>query len=122
MVNTITENASTALDLLLEKVYRDVGHDFREYKRGTVTRRLARRLHATGAKTYREYMQFLDTHPEEYQTLTDYLTISVSGFFRSPYSFQQVAGMVLPELVADKRARNERTLRYIITEPGVGYC
>lgn len=112
MENTTTESDSTALDLLLEKVYRDVGHDFRDYKRGTVTRRLVRRLYATGTGTYRDYMQHLDNHPEEYQTLTDYLTISVSGFFRSPYSFQQVAGLVLPELVADKRARDGRALRF----------
>ena len=100
-----------ALDLLLEKVYRDGGHDFREYKRGTVTRRLERRLHATGTKTYPEYMQFLDAHPEEYQRLADYLTIAVSGFFRSPYTFQQLARLVLPELVAYKRKQGKRSLR-----------
>ena len=98
---------SIDLDALLEKVYRDGGHDFRSYRRGTVTRRLERRLHATGVKTYLEYMQFLDAYPEEYQRLTDYLTISVSDFFRSPYTFQQVAGLVLPELVSQKRARGE---------------
>ena len=111
MENMIAESDTIALDLLLEKVYRDTGHDFRDYKRGTVTRRLERRLHTTGAKTYLDYMQFLDTHPEEYQRLIDYLTIAVSGFFRSPSAFQQVAGLVLPELVSHKRNRGERHLR-----------
>ncbi len=112
MKNTVADSNTMALDLLLEKVYRDSGHDFREYKRGTVTRRLQRRLYATGAGTYREYMRFLDTHSEEYHRLADDLTIKVSGFFRSPYTFWQVARLVLPELVADKRDRRERGLRF----------
>jgi len=106
----IAENDATALDLLLEKVYRDGRHDFRGYKHGTVTRRLERRLHATGVKTYLEYMQFLDAYPEEYQRLADDLTIKVSGFFRSPYTFQQVASLVLPELVSDKTNRGQQSL------------
>ncbi|MFC2041498.1 hypothetical protein ACFLTY_04170 [Chloroflexota bacterium] len=36
MGNIAAKSETTALDLLLEKVYRDGGYDFREYKRGTV--------------------------------------------------------------------------------------
>jgi len=111
MTIRITESDTTTLDLLLEKVYRDGGHDFREYKRGTVTRRLERRLHATGAKTYLDYMRFLDAYPEEYQRFAEELTIKTSGFFRSPYTFQQVDRVVLPELVAYKRKQGKRRLR-----------
>jgi two-component system CheB/CheR fusion protein len=110
MESISTESNSRALDLLLEKVYRDGGHDFRDYKRGTVTRRLQRRLYAAGAKTYLEYMRFLDSHPAEYQRLADDLTIKVSGFFRSPRTFHQVAELVLPELVAYKRKRGQQRL------------
>jgi chemotaxis methyl-accepting protein methylase len=110
MENMSTENNDQALDLLLEKVYREGGHDFRDYKCGTVTRRLQRRLYATGATTYLEYMQFLDSHPEEYQRLADDLTIKVSGFFRSQHTFHQVAKLVLPELVAYKRNREQQRL------------
>jgi len=109
--NTVLENDATALDSLLEKVYQNGGYDFREYKRGTVMRRLERRLHATGASTYPDYMKFLDTHPEEYQKFADDLTIKVSGFFRSSYTFQQVARLVLPELVSSKTNRGEWGLR-----------
>ena len=112
MKNTVAEHEALVLDSLLEKVYRSGGHDFRDYKRGTITRRLARRLHAAGARTYLEYMQFLDIHPEEYQKLADDLTIKTSGFFRSPYSFKQVAGLVLPELLAYKEDRGEQKVRF----------
>jgi len=111
MENTVAEHDAVVLDSLLEKVYRDGGYDFRNYKRGTVMRRLERRLHTTGAKTYLDYMEFLDTHPEEYQKFAEYLTIKVSGFFRSLYAFQQVARLVLPELVSYKQKQRERRLR-----------
>ena len=111
MASVVTGSDTVALGLLLEKVYRDGGHDFREYKLGTVARRLERRLHATGVRTYLDYMQFLDAHPEEYQRLAEDLTIKTSGFFRSPYTFQQLARVVLPELVACKVKQGERRLR-----------
>jgi len=111
MASMVTGIDTTVLDSLLGKVYRNTGYDFREYKRGTVTRRVERRLHATGVKTYRDYMEFLEAHPEEYQELTDDLTIKVSGFFRSSYTFQQVAKLVLPELILFKRNRGEQELR-----------
>ena len=110
MGNTVAD--SLALDALLEMVYRDSGYDFREYRRGTVIRRLQRRLYLAGARTYSEYRRFLKTHPEEYQRLADYLTIKVSGFFRNQYAFQQVAGLVLPELLANKRGQGQRALRF----------
>ena len=56
-------------------------------------------------------MQFLDAHPEEYQKLAEDLTIKTSCFFRSPYTFQQITGVVLPELVAYKRKLGEQRLR-----------
>jgi chemotaxis methyl-accepting protein methylase len=107
MGNNGVKNHYQALDLLLEKVYRGGGYDFRDYKRGTVTRRLQRRLYATGTATYEEYTRFLESHPDEYQSLADDLTIKVSGFFRSRHTFQQVARMVLPRLVAHKIKRGE---------------
>ena len=112
MGNTVTESNAIGLDLLLEKLYQDGKHDFRDYKRGTLIRRLERRLQATAVKTYLDYMRFLDTHPEEYQRLSDYLTIQVSSFFRSTYAFQQVARLVLPELVFDKRDQRQQSLRF----------
>ena len=112
MGNTVTESNAIGLDLLLEKLYQDGKHDFRDYKRGTLIRRLERRLQTTAVKTYLDYMRFLDTHPEEYQRLSDYLTIQVSSFFRSTYAFQQVARLVLPELVSVKRDQRQQSLRF----------
>jgi chemotaxis methyl-accepting protein methylase len=99
------------LDLLLKKVYQNKGYNFQDYKRGTIIRRLEKRLHAAGMRTYRDYIRFLDTHPEEYEKFVECLTIKVSDFFRTPYAFQQVAQLVLPELVSDKRKQQNQHLR-----------
>jgi len=112
MESATAEREALDFGALLEKVYRRGRCDFREYKRSTVTRRLARRLHVAGVNTYREYMQFLDSCPEEYQRLADDLTIKVSGFFRNPGVFERLKTLVLPELLARKEARNERTLSF----------
>ncbi len=111
MENVLSEQDAPSLDSLLDKVYRDGGYDFRNYRRGTVMRRLARRLHATGSSTYLDYMRFLDDYPEEYQKLADDLTIKTSGFFRSPYSCQKVTEMVLPELLRHKESEGEHQIR-----------
>jgi len=104
-------NDSGTLSTLLEKVYRETGYDFRGYKCGTVTRRFKRRLYAAGANTYLEYIQFLNNHPAEYERLTEDLTITVSEFFRNPDTFQQVARLVLPELLPGRRNGRQQSLR-----------
>ena len=111
MESIALEHDISALDALLDRVYRDGGYDFRDYKRGTVIRRLERRLHTAGVGTYQEYIQFLAAHPEEYQRLADDLTIKASSFFRSPYTFQQLDRLVLPELRSYKQSCGEREIR-----------
>ncbi len=114
------ESETKAIDSILEKVYREGGYDFRDYKRGTLVRRLGGRLCATGTKSYLEYKQFLDAHPEEYESLANYLAMLVSSFFRSSYTFQQAAGLVLPELLSIKTRQGNHNLRFWSTACGRG--
>ena len=120
MSKTVTESNIRGLGLLLEKICRDGGYDFRDYKPGTVVRRLERRLQATGNESYLDYMQFLDAHPEEYNRLAYTLTIAVSGFFRSHATFERVAKLVLPELVSHKLNHDEHRLRFWSTASARG--
>jgi two-component system CheB/CheR fusion protein len=112
MSSTVARDNCGVLSLLLEKVYREGGYDFRDYKDGTVARRLERRLKATGVETYTEYMGYLDAHPEEYEGLVQTLTIALSGFFRNRISFDQVTRLVLPELSAHKIGQGKHSLRF----------
>jgi len=108
----VVDNNAAVLDLLIDKVYQDGGCDFREYKRSTVKRRLETILHATGSKTCPDYMQFPNIHPEEYYQLAEGLTIKVIDFFRSLYTFAQVANLVIPEVVSHKRIQGRHSLRF----------
>ena len=84
---------------LLEKVYRERGFDFREYKETTLTRRLSRRLNAQHVKTYAEYARVLDSNPSEYDKLFDDLTINVTSFFRDEAAFKALEERVLPAII-----------------------
>ena len=93
------------LQQLLEKVYRERGFDFREYRKTTLTRRLGRRLRATGAVSYEAYAGVLDRFPGEYTRLFDDLTINVTSFFRDESAYTALKEVVLPELLNGKRGQ-----------------
>ena len=94
---------------ILEKLYRDRGFDFREYRESTLTRRLGRRLRARGAETYGDYGRVLEQDPAEYDKLFDDLTINVTGFFRDESAFKAMREKVLPSIIR----RNAVTGRHV---------
>ena len=95
------------LERLMEKIYRERGFDFREYRKSTLTRRLGRRLNARGAITYGDYADVLDKDPAEYDKLFNDLTINVTSFFRDKMAFNVLKELVMPAL-AGRGAKNIR--------------
>ena len=93
------QNKEADLQHLLEKIYRDRGFDFREYRETTLIRRLGRRLRARGAGSYAEYARVLDRDRTEYDRLFKDLTINVTSFFRDGWAFKILEELVLPELI-----------------------
>ena len=83
------------------------GHDFAHYKRSTVLRRLARRVHVVGAEGLQGYLDHLRRQPAEAEMLLDDLLISVTNFFRDPEAFGVLEGRVVPRLFEGKRAGDE---------------
>ena len=88
------------LQSLLEKIYRERGFDFREYKETTLKRRIARRLRARGVDTYAGYEGVLSRDPAEYDRLFDDLTINVTGFFRDDAAFEALEKVALPAVIS----------------------
>jgi chemotaxis protein methyltransferase CheR len=63
--------------------------------------RLARRLRATGLKTFRDYLEFLKSgHEEEWEAFVNSLTTNLTDFFRENHHF-----VLLKEFVAKRRDR-----------------
>jgi two-component system, chemotaxis family, CheB/CheR fusion protein len=70
----------------------EAGHDFSQYKRSMVLRRLDRRLRFNDA-TLEEYVPLLESNAVEIQALLRDLLISVSSFFRDPEEFEALAAL-----------------------------
>ena len=64
-----------------------IGHDFSNYKRATLLRRVGRRMQVTRRPDMGSYAEYLVTNPEEAQELFGDLLISVTQFFRDPDAY-----------------------------------
>lgn len=92
------------LTRLLQKIYDERGFDFREYKKDSVRRRIQKRLDTNHLGTYPEYLEFLDSHQDEYAKLFDTVLINVTEFFRDQDAWKIIETEVLPEIISRKKS------------------
>ena len=98
----ITSDA--AFEALLQFLKRSRGFDFTGYKRASLERRFRRRMDTVACKSFGDYLDYLEVHPEEYQALFDTLLINVTDFFRDPPTWDQVRDDALPLILDGKPA------------------
>jgi len=94
-----TESSLTAIiELLREKTT----HDFRLYKKGTLQRRIERRMLITvdETKDMGRYLDVLRKDNNEVEQLAKDLLINVTRFFRDTDVFDALAAKTIPELIA----------------------
>jgi len=77
------------------------GRDFSNYKRGTVLRRVGRRMQVNGIDNLPGYLGCLRTRPGECAALLQDLLISVTNFFRDPECWEALQAQI-PALFEDK--------------------
>ncbi|HKR58872.1 MAG TPA: chemotaxis protein CheB [Pyrinomonadaceae bacterium] len=82
------------------------GHDFSNYKRATMLRRIERRLGLRELPGLDVYARYLRDNAQEVQLLMKDLLISVTNFFRDPETIEALGEMVIPK-VFDHKAANE---------------
>src|SRR5512132_1216055 len=87
---------------ILAHVRARTGHDFSQYKKSKVLRRIARRTQVTRREQLADYYAFLRDNVEEVQALFGDLLISVTTFFRDPKAFAALAKRVVPRLFDGK--------------------
>ncbi|MBS1794426.1 MAG: PAS domain-containing protein [Acidobacteria bacterium] len=80
------------------------GHDFSDYKRPTLIRRLARHLQIHETDDLREYLGILRENPDEVQSLINNLLINVTNFFRDREAFAALEEKIIPRLFEEKTA------------------
>ncbi len=99
---TIREQIAAQLGLLHGLLRRRTGHDFSQYKEGTIARRLERRMKALQVETVKQYLRMLERQPEEASHLFKDLLIGVTQFFRDPEAFEALGREVIPKLFQGK--------------------
>jgi two-component system, chemotaxis family, CheB/CheR fusion protein len=83
------------------------GHDFANYKRATLLRRIERRISVRNLPDLEAYAARLRAEPDEVQALLKDLLISVTNFFRDKAAFAALEQEVLPRIFAGKGAGDE---------------
>jgi two-component system, chemotaxis family, CheB/CheR fusion protein len=79
--------------------------DFTHYRRGTIMRRLARRMAVHKSDTIGDYLALLQATPGEAQALCQDLLIGVTEFFRDPEVFEALAHTVFPRLLEGRSSK-----------------
>jgi two-component system, chemotaxis family, CheB/CheR fusion protein len=100
----LNETDGEAMQRILSHLRVRSGHDFTNYKKSTIRRRIARRMQVQRAATMADYLAILRENPQEAQALFADLLISVTTFFRDTNAFERLAALVIPRLFEDKGA------------------
>jgi two-component system CheB/CheR fusion protein len=92
-----TESATKKLFVLLRA---QTGHDFSQYKLGTIHRRIERRMAVNQVESMDGYVKYTQQTPGEVEALFRDLLIGVTNFFRDPEAFQALEEQVIAKLFA----------------------
>src|SRR5919109_3202604 len=90
------------LDSILQKIRDTRNFDFRNYKRGTLVRRIQRRMQDRNKRTAKEYAALLDRDPNEVDALISSMLIKVTSFFRDPEIWEELSTRVIPQMLSEK--------------------
>ena len=77
------------------------GHDFLQYKKTTLMRRIERRKGIHEIDSIEHYILFLQANPKEIELLFKELLIGVTNFFRDPAVWENLKTTILPEFIKE---------------------
>ena len=93
------------LEALLSAVKATRGVDLTGYKRGTLRRRILRRMNAVGVDSdFTRYADLLRDQPQELNALFDSLLINVTSFFRDNEAWTYLAQEIIPRIAARRES------------------
>ena len=98
----LPETDASTLRSIVDLLHKKTGHDFNNYRMGTMSRRVSRRMALFDIPTYRDYLKFLAAEPHEADELFKNLLIGVTDFFRDGQAFDALNHQVITKLVAKK--------------------
>ena len=89
---------------ILDLAHSVTGHDFSNYKRPTLDRRLAKRMAELNLRSLAEYYKLLTQNETEVKLLSQEFLINVTRFFRDEEAFEVIRTKVIPALFLNKVA------------------
>jgi len=96
-----TESVIEKICVLLRS---QTGHDFSQYKRSTVYRRIERRMGLHQIDAIAGYLRYVQESPQEATLLFKELLIGVTNFFRDPDAWDHLRKVAIPALLAERPA------------------
>lgn len=95
----ITEQALMKIFILIRN---RTGHDFSQYKKSTIYRRVGRRMNIHQLDDMSQYLRYLQENPNEIDLLFKEFLINVTHFFRDPEAFDSFKQGVHKYIVDEK--------------------
>jgi two-component system CheB/CheR fusion protein len=89
-----------AFEPLLEFLKESRGFDFTGYKRGSLERRVGRRMQQVGIASYTDYLDLLQVDQHEFTELFNMILINVTSFFRDADAWERLQDVGMPEVLA----------------------
>ncbi|MCY2686725.1 chemotaxis protein CheB [Salinimicrobium sp. TH3] len=96
-------NDQSELMKILNYVNEQAGLDFREYKRATLARRVARRVSVCKCRSLAEYFTYLTSTEKEVDILYREFLIGVTKFFRDSKVWDELRHKIIPALVRERK-------------------
>lgn len=99
---TLGEHEWAVVQSILSQVQRRTKHDFSQYKRSTILRRVRRRMLLNNYSTLEEYFEHMRSHSSESFALLNDLLIGVTNFFRDHEAWDALEQNVIPQIFKQK--------------------
>lgn len=87
---------------LLQFLKQSRGFDFTEYKRGSLMRRVKKRMSEVGIEDFEQYEDYLDVNAREFTELFNTILINVTSFFRDEEAWDYISREVIPDILKAK--------------------
>ena len=87
-------------EVLLEYLRQSRGFDFTGYKRSTLARRVGKRAHQLNSQSFADYLDYIQVHPDEFETLFNTILINVTEFFRDKAAWDVLAKEAVPRILS----------------------
>ncbi len=97
----LARKTQSAIEKICVLLRGQTGHDFSQYKRSTVYRRIERRMGLHQIDAIPGYVRYLQESPQEAQLLFRELLIGVTSFFRDPAAWEFLSKTAIPALLRD---------------------